>query len=115
MFIQAVGQNALIAKIAGIDVLHALSILKPIRAIWEHDIDHLSGQGHYQGKFKVPLDMSSIGLDANQFVAATQLIVEGGRLKIGGTLDFGKIDAEITALDDRLNQELGNPRSQQLR
>jgi hypothetical protein len=108
MFIQAKGQNALIAKIEGIAVLNSLTDLKRIRAIWEHDIDHLSGTGHYQKKFMTPLDMLSFGLDADQPIAATQLIIEGNSLKIGGILDFAKIDAEITKLNDRLNQRLGN-------
>jgi hypothetical protein len=108
MFIKAEGQNTIIAKIAGTDVLSSLTALKRIRAIWEHDIDHISGTGHYQRKFTVPLDMSSVGLDADQPIAATQLIIEGNSLKIGGVLDFEKIDAEVTALDDRLHQELGN-------
>jgi hypothetical protein len=108
MFIQSEGQNAQIAKTKGIGFLYSLTDIKRIRAIWEHDIDHLSGTGHYQKKFTVPLDMSSVGLDPDQNVAATQLVLEGNSLKIGGILDFEKIDAEVTALDDRLNQESGN-------
>jgi hypothetical protein len=108
MFIQDKCHNALIAKLVGIAVLNSLADLKRVRAIWEHDIDHLSGTGHYQTKFMAPLDMSSVGLDADQLIAATHLIIERNSLKIGGIIDFEKIDAEITTLDRRLNQELGN-------
>jgi hypothetical protein len=108
MFIQAADQNEIIAKLSGVGVLSSLQDLKIIRAIWEHDIQHLSGTGHYQKKFTMPLDMSSFGLGEDQMVAATQLIIEGNRLEIGGILDFEKIDAEVTALDGRLHRELGN-------
>ncbi len=87
----------------GDDLLPMLKELKRIRAIWEHDFEHLDGNGNYQKEFVRPTDLSQVGLAEDQPFAVIQIYVDSGKLCIGKRLDFELIVEAVKSFDDRLH------------
>ena len=79
--------------------------LRSIRAIWEHDFEHLSGNGNYQRYFIIKSDLIPLELDQEQAICATQLLIFKKKLHIGGTIDLEKIDQLIENFDKNLPEK----------